>query len=113
MTLTGKSPPMMPEYGMGFWQRKPAIEPGTVSSGKKMLKELGVPLDVIVVDFPLTKQASSNLIQILAGCAGYVPRIKGDGNCVVVSVWPTVDIYSENWRDEREGPSGSHGSTYR
>jgi len=43
---------MMPEYGMGFWQCKLRYwNQEQLLSVARKYKELGVPLDVIVVDF--------------------------------------------------------------
>lgn len=78
MTLTGK-PPMMPEYGMGFWQCKLRYwNQEQLLSVARKYKELGVPLDVIVVDFfHWTKQGE---FKFDPKYWPDVPRIKGDGN---------------------------------
>ena len=51
MTLTGK-PPMMPEYGMGFWQCKLRYwnQEQLLQTAREYHRR-GIPLDVIVCDF--------------------------------------------------------------
>lgn len=50
--VTGR-PPQMPEYGLGFWQCKLRYETPeqVLQVARKHKKELGLPMDVIVVDF--------------------------------------------------------------
>lgn len=113
MTLTGK-PPMMPEYGMGFWQCKLRYwNQEQLLSVARKYKELGVPLDVIVVDFfHWTKQGEFKFDpKYWPDVPGMCRELKEMGIQVVVSVWPTVDIYSENFEEMKEKRlSGSHGA---
>ena len=104
MTLTGK-PPMMPEYGMGFWQCKLRYwNQEQLLSVARKYKELGVPLDVIVVDFfHWTKQGEFKFDpKYWPDVPGMCRELKEMGIQVVVSVWPTVDIYSENFEEMKE-----------
>lgn len=104
MTLTGK-PPMMPEYGMGFWQCKLRYwNQEQLLSVARKYKELGIPLDVIVVDFfHWTKQGEFKFDpKYWPDVPGMCRELKEMGIQVVVSVWPTVDIYSENFEEMKE-----------
>ena len=104
MTLTG-NPPMMPEYGMGFWQCKLRYwNQEQLLSVARKYKELGVPLDVIVVDFfHWTKQGEFKFDpKYWPDVPGMCRELKEMGIQVVVSVWPTVDIYSENFEEMKE-----------
>lgn len=93
----------------------PLLEPGAkfpLSVARKY-KELGIPLDVIIVDFfHWTKQGEFKFDpKYWPDVPGMCRELKEMGIQVAVSVWPTVDIYSEKLRgDEREGLSGSHGA---
>ncbi|MCI5648054.1 MAG: TIM-barrel domain-containing protein [Fusicatenibacter sp.] len=104
MSLTGK-PPMMPEYGMGFWQCKLRYRTQEeLLSVARKYKELGIPLDVIVVDFfHWTRQGEFKFDpkywpDVPAMCR----ELKEMGITLMVSVWPTVDIYSENYAEMQE-----------
>ena len=96
---------MMPEYGMGFWQCKLRYwNQEQLLSVARKYKELGVPLDVIVVDFfHWTKQGEFKFDpKYWPDVPGMCRELKEMGIQVVVSVWPTVDIYSENFEEMKE-----------
>lgn len=104
MALTGK-PPMMPEYGLGFWQCKLRYRTQEeLLSVARRYKELGIPLDVIVVDFfHWTRQGEFKFDpkywpDVPAMCR----ELKEMGITLMVSVWPTVDVYSENYPEMLE-----------
>ena len=95
----GKAP-MMPEYGMGFWQCKLRYRSQEELLGvAREYKRRGLPIDVIVVDFfHWTKQ----------GDFKFEPRDWPDPDAMIaelkemdielmVSVWPTIDSRSENY----------------
>lgn len=97
--------PMMPEYGLGFWQCKLRYQTQEeVLTVAREYKRRHLPIDAIVIDFfHWPKQGEwkfdSNfwpdpeaMIQELADM-----DIK-----VVVSVWPTVDKRSENYNEMME-----------
>ena len=104
MKLTGL-PPMMPEYGMGFWQCKLRYQTQEqLLSVARRYKELGIPLDVIVVDFfHWTQQGEYKFDpkywpDVPAMCR----ELEEMGTKLMVSVWPTVDYRSENFREMME-----------
>jgi alpha-D-xyloside xylohydrolase len=104
--VTGKAP-MMPEYGMGFWQCKLRYrtqeELLTVARG---YRERGVPVDVIVVDFfhwPLQGDFKFDPID-WPDPEGMVKELNEMGMELMVSVWPTIDHRSENfWHMDEQG----------
>ncbi len=63
-----------------------------------------MPLDVIVVDFfHWTKQGEFKFDpKYWPDVPGMCRELKEMGIQVVVSVWPTVDIYSENFEEMKE-----------
>ncbi|MCI5648963.1 MAG: TIM-barrel domain-containing protein [Fusicatenibacter sp.] len=101
---TGKVP-MMPEYGMGFWQCKLRYQ--TQEEILKVAREYhhrGIPLDVIVVDFfHWPHQGDWKFdIDYWPDPAGMVRELKSMGIELMVSVWPTVEEESENYREMTE-----------
>lgn len=96
----GKAP-MMPEYGLGFWQCKLRYRnQDEVLKVAREYKKRGIPIDVIVIDFfHWTRQ----------GDYKFEPRDWPDpeemikeldklGIKLMVSIWPTVDSRSENFQ---------------
>ena len=97
--VTGRAP-MMPEYGMGYWQCKLRYrtQDEVLAVAREHVRR-GYPLDVIVVDF---------FHWTLEGDYKFDPRCFPDPSAMVrelrdmgvetaVSVWPTVDSRSENY----------------
>lgn len=96
---TGRTP-MMPEYGMGYWQCKLRYRnQEEVLRVAREHKRRGLPMDVIVIDF---------FHWTLQGDFKFEPRDWPDPEAMVkelrdmgietaVSVWPTIDERSENW----------------
>lgn len=99
MRLTG-TPPMMPEYGMGFWQCKLRYrtQEELLSVARKH-KELGLPMDVIVVDFfHWTQQGEYKFDPLYwPDVPAMCEELDQLGIKLMVSVWPTVDKRSENF----------------
>ncbi|MDR1687841.1 MAG: glycoside hydrolase family 31 protein [Clostridiales bacterium] len=99
MNVTGK-PPMMPEYGLGYWQSKLRYR-----SQEELLnvarehKRRGLPMDVIVVDFfhwPLQGDWKFDA-SLWPNPEEMVKELKEMGIELMVSIWPTVDHRSENY----------------
>ena len=104
MELTGKAP-MMPEYGMGFWQSKLRYQTQEqLLAVARKYKELDLPLDVIVADFfHWTQQGEYRFDpkywpDVPAMCR----ELDEMGVRLMVSVWPTVDYRSENFQEMME-----------
>ena len=97
--VTGRTP-MMPEYGLGFWQCKLRYRnQQEVLEVAREHKRRGLPLDVIVVDFfHWTLQGEWKFDpECFPDPAAMVKELKDMGIETVVSVWPTVDERSCNY----------------
>lgn len=91
--------PMMPEYGMGFWQCKLRYRTQEeVLSVAREYKRRGLPLDVIVIDFfHWSKQGDFRFEpRDFPDPDAMIKELKEMGTELMVSVWPTVDTRSEN-----------------
>jgi len=97
--VTGRTP-MMPEYGMGFWQCKLRYRTQEeVLNTAREHKRRGLPLDVIVIDFfhwPLQGDFKFDP-ENFPDPDGMVRELKSLGIELMVSVWPTIDHRSENF----------------
>lgn len=101
MGLVGKAP-MMPDYGMGFWQCKLRYQTQEqLLEVARKYKSLGLPLDVIVVDFfHWTQQGEYKFDEkYWPDVPGMCRELNEMGIRVMVSVWPTVDYRSENFQE--------------
>ena len=91
--------PMMPDYALGFWQCKLRYQ-----TQEELLQvargyhERGIPIDIIVADFfHWTKMGEWKFDpQFWPDPEGMVRELEEMGIRLVVSVWPTVDMQSEN-----------------
>ncbi|MDY4490991.1 MAG: glycoside hydrolase family 31 protein [Candidatus Faecousia sp.] len=102
--VTGRAP-MMPDYGMGFWQCKLRYrsQEELLAVARKH-KELGLPMDVIVADFfHWTQQGEYKFDPAYwPDVAGMCKELKDMGIELMVSIWPTVDYRSENFNEMME-----------
>ncbi|KAH8722903.1 glycosyl hydrolases family 31-domain-containing protein [Phaeosphaeriaceae sp. PMI808] len=101
---TGKVP-MMPEYGLGFWQCKLRYQ--TQEELLKVAREykrLKLPIDLIVVDFfhwPMQGEWKFDETYWPDPDA-MVKELQNMGIELMVSIWPTVDRRSENYNEMLE-----------
>ncbi|KAF2848495.1 glycoside hydrolase family 31 protein [Plenodomus tracheiphilus IPT5] len=99
--VTGKVP-MMPEYGLGFWQCKLRYQTQEeVLSVAREYKRRELPIDLIVVDFfhwPLQGEWKFDETYWPDPDA-MVKELKNMGIELMVSIWPTVDERSENYEE--------------
>ena len=96
---TGRSP-MMPEYGLGYWQCKLRYRnQEEILAVAREHKRRGLPMDAIVVDFfHWTMQGDFKFEpREWPDPEAMVKELKELGIETVVSVWPTVDERSENY----------------
>ena len=101
---TGRTP-MMPEYGLGYWQCKLRYRTqDELLSVARKHKAMGLPLDVIVVDFfHWTRQGDYKFEPLdWPDPDAMVRELREMGIETVVSVWPTVDERSENYAEMAE-----------
>ncbi len=97
--VTGTAP-MMPDYGMGFWQCKLRYQTQEeLLEVAREYKRRGLPVSVIVIDFfHWTKQGEWKFDpDYWPDPEGMVRELKEMGIELMVSIWPTVDKTSENF----------------
>lgn len=96
---TGRTP-MMPEYGLGYWQCKLRYRnQEELLAVAREHKKRGLPMDAIVVDFfHWTMQGEFKFEpRDWPDPEQMVKELKELGIETVVSVWPTIDERSENF----------------
>jgi alpha-D-xyloside xylohydrolase len=97
--------PMMPEYGLGFMQCKLRYRTqAELLAAAHEHKRRGLPIAVIVADFfHWTLQGEWKFDPIdWPDVAGMVAELRSLGIELMVSIWPTVDTRSENFREMLE-----------
>ena len=97
--------PVMPEYGLGFWQCKLRYQTQEELLGvARKYHELGIPLDMIVCDFfHWPKQGEWKFDKTYwPEPEAMVKELKNMGTELMVSIWPTVDRESENFDEMLE-----------
>lgn len=97
--------PMMPEYGLGFWQCKLRYQTQEeLLEVAREYKRRGIPIDVIVVDFfHWPKQGDWKFDPIYwPDPKAMVKELKALGIELMVSIWPTVDKTCENYEEMLE-----------
>ena len=96
---TGRTP-MMPEYGLGYWQCKLRYRnQDELLEVAREHKRRGLPMDAIVIDFfHWTRQGDFKFEpRDWYDPKAMVNELKEMGIETVVSVWPTIDEQSENF----------------
>ncbi|PVH93656.1 glycoside hydrolase family 31 protein [Periconia macrospinosa] len=101
---TGKVP-MMPEYGLGFWQCKLRYQTqDELLTVAREYKRRALPIDLIVIDFfhwPLQGDWKFDKTYWPDPDA-MIRELKALNIELMVSIWPTVDKRSENYADMLE-----------
>ncbi|HYY12410.1 MAG TPA: glycoside hydrolase family 31 protein [Kineosporiaceae bacterium] len=101
---TGR-PPMMPEYGLGFWQCKLRYwnQEQLLAVAREHTRR-GLPLDVIVCDFFHWPRMGDYRFdpEYFPDPAAMVAELRELGVELMVSVWPQVALTSENYREMRD-----------
>ncbi len=103
-SVTGKVP-MMPEYGLGFWQCKLRYRTQEeVLNVARKYRSLGLPLDVIVIDFFHWPVQGSWTFDpaYFPDPKAMVDELASMDVELMVSIWPTVDRRSPNWNEMLE-----------
>lgn len=94
--------PMMPAYGMGFWQCKLRYQTQEeLLNVAREYKRRGLPIDVIVIDFfhwPLQGDWKFDP-EYWPDPDAMIKELKDMGIELMVSIWPTVDKRSENYKE--------------
>ncbi|KAG9258832.1 glycosyl hydrolases family 31-domain-containing protein [Emericellopsis atlantica] len=102
--VTGKVP-MMPEYGLGFWQCKLRYETqDELLEVAREYRRREIPLDLIVIDFfHWTLQGEWKFDpKYWPDVDAMMRELKALNIEVMVSIWPTVDNRSENFQEMLE-----------
>ena len=102
--VTGTSP-MMPEYGLGFWQCKLRyFNQKEVLEIAREYKTRNIPIDVIVVDYYHWPRCGDWRFdqEYFPDPASMVRELHEMGIETMVSVWPQVDVRSENYEEMKQ-----------
>ena len=102
--VTGRVP-MMPEYGMGFWQCKLRYQTQEeILNIAREYRRRELPIDVIVVDFFHWPHEGDWKFDedYWPDPAGMVRELREMHIMLMVSIWPTVDGESENYEEMTE-----------
>lgn len=94
------TPPMMPEYGLGYWQCKLRYwNQEQLLQVAREHKRRGIPLDVIVADFFHWPKMGDFRFdeEFWPDPQAMVDELKDMGTELMVSVWPQVALDSENF----------------
>jgi len=97
--------PMMPEYGLGFWQCKLRYQTQEeLLEVAREYKRRNLPIDVIVIDFfHWPKQGEWKFDSMYwPDPEAMVQELKEMGIELMVSIWPTVDKTCENYEEMLE-----------
>ncbi len=101
---TGK-PPMMPEYGLGFWQCKLRYyNQQQVLDVASEYKKRNIPLDVIVIDYYHWPHCGDWRFdeEFFPDPKEMVDKLHEMGVETMVSVWPQVEWGSENFEEMKQ-----------
>lgn len=94
--------PMMPEYGLGFWQCKLRYQTQEeLLEVAREYKRRNLPIDLIVIDyFHWPKQGEWKFDPVYwPDPEAMVKELKEMGIELMVSIWPTVDRECENFEE--------------
>ena len=97
--------PMMPEYGLGFWQCKLRYQTQEeLLEVAREYKRRNLPIDLIVIDFfHWPKQGEWKFDPVYwPDPEAMVQELKEMGIELMVSIWPTVDKTCENYEEMLE-----------
>ncbi len=101
---TGKSP-MMPEYGLGFWQCKLRYyNQEQVLRIAREYKERGITPDVLIIDYYHWPRCGDWRFdpEYFPDPEAMVKELHEMGIETMVSVWPQVDVRSENFEEMKQ-----------
>lgn len=101
---TGRAP-MMPEYGLGFWQCKLRYYcQEQVLQIAREYKKREIPVDVLVIDYYHWPRCGDWRFdeEYFPDPAAMIREVQEMGIKVMVSVWPQVDWRSENFEEMKQ-----------
>jgi alpha-D-xyloside xylohydrolase len=97
--------PMMPEYGMGFWQCKLRYyNEQQVLDIAREYKKRNIPVDVLVIDYYHWPRCGDWRFdeEYFPNPEKMIKEIQDMGIKVMVSIWPQVDWRSENYEEMKQ-----------
>ncbi|MBO4298738.1 MAG: glycoside hydrolase family 31 protein [Clostridia bacterium] len=97
--------PMMPEYGLGFWQCKLRYwNQEQVLEVAREYRRRGLPIDVIVIDFFHWPRMGDYRFdpEFFPDPEAMVRELRSMGIELMVSVWPLVAMTSENYEEMKQ-----------
>lgn len=97
--------PMMPEYGLGFWQCKLRYQTQEeLLHVAREYKRQGLPIDVIVIDFFHWPHQGDWKFDpaYWPDPKAMIEELKSMGIQLMVSIWPTMETDSENYEEMLE-----------
>jgi len=97
--------PMMPDYGLGFWQCKLRYwNQEQILEIAREYKKRNIPLDVIVCDFFHWPHLGDFRFEeeFFPDPQAMVDELEAMNVKLMVSVWPQADLQSENYNEMRE-----------
>jgi alpha-D-xyloside xylohydrolase len=104
LDATGR-PPMLPDWATGFWQCKLRYRTQAELLGvARQHRQLGLPLSCIVIDFfAWTRQGEWQFDPAdWPDPEGLVRDLRDMGVETMVSIWPTIGLNADTWREMRE-----------
>ena len=102
--VTGKTP-MMPEFGLGFWQCKLRyFNQEQVLKVAREYKKRNIPIDVIVIDYYHWPRCGDWRFdeEYFPNPKAMVDELHEMGIETMVSIWPQVDWRSENYEEMKQ-----------
>ncbi len=102
--VTGRAP-MMPEYGLGFWQCKLRYyNQEQVLDIAREYHRRGIPLDVIVIDYYHWPRCGDWRFdpEYFPDPEAMIKELNSMGIECMVSIWPQVDWRSENYEEMKQ-----------
>lgn len=102
--VTGRTP-MMPEYGLGFWQCKLRYyNQDQVIQVAKEYYERNIPLDVFVIDYYHWPRCGDFRFdeKLFPDPKAMVDTLRSYGMEIMISVWPQIDWRSENFDEMKQ-----------
>lgn len=103
-TAVGRAP-MMPEYGMGYWQCKLRYwNQEQLLNVAREYKRRNIPIDVIVCDYFHWPHMGDFRFEeeYFPDPDAMVKELKEMGIELMVSVWPQISLFSENYKEMKE-----------
>lgn len=101
---TGKSP-MMPEYGLGFWQCKLRyFNQQQVLDVASEYHKRGIPVDVFVIDYYHWPRCGDYRFdeEYFPNPKEMIDKLHEMGMETMVSIWPQIDWRSENYEEMKQ-----------